>query len=111
MIRTLVSLGIVMLAGAVMGAPPVASVVAPDPKPKETPTPVTKPRGAAFGSSVDPLTGPSFRRPPTAKVEPRISDAFDMIVFAKHRPIKLRITVVAEGKSMTDRWRESLKTS
>src|SRR5262249_54356172 len=68
------------------------------------------PRGAAFVTSLNPdARGAARALPPAPPPEVRIPDAYEMIVFANHRPIRVRITVTYEGKTVAERWTETLR--
>ena len=45
--------------------------------------------------------------PPAAGVH--IQDQYDLVVFARHRPLRVRVTAGAEGKPLARRWRDALR--
>ncbi len=104
MIRTsLAALGLCTLAGVLAAAPPSRDV--------KQPNPVAKPRAGAFITNLDPLSGPVLARSAEATSPININDHFDLIVLARHRPIKIRLTVGSGEKPMVDRWRAALKNA
>ncbi|HJZ57786.1 MAG TPA: EF-hand domain-containing protein, partial [Gemmataceae bacterium] len=77
-------------------------------------TPAARPRGGAYVTGLDPITAPSTRPTtpaPAPAAEIKITDQYDMVVYAKHRPIRIRVTTGAEGKPAAERWRETLKAA
>lgn len=71
-------------------------------------TRVARPRGAAYVSHLFPPLGPTARVSPT---EPKLTltDQYEAIVFASHRPIRMRIQVLGGSEPIQDRWRDTLR--
>ncbi|HUR53780.1 MAG TPA: EF-hand domain-containing protein, partial [Gemmataceae bacterium] len=73
-------------------------------------TRASRPRGAAFVTSLTPdarvgVMGPSARGP----LAPPVADTLQMFVFAAHRPIRVQVTLVIEGKTVAETWRSRLR--
>lgn len=67
--------------------------------------PAARPRAAAFASAPDPVPGPHALLPPevVAPVDAR-RDAFDLVVYARHRPLLIRVAVSHGGMPVGERW-------
>jgi hypothetical protein len=99
MIRTAIgSLSLALLGGAVLAAPQSRS-------PAAAPAVAGLPGTPAAGQRGGP--GPLDRA--VAATEVKIIDRYDLVVYARHRPIRVRVTTGAEGKPVAQRWRDALK--
>jgi Ca2+-binding EF-hand superfamily protein len=103
---------LVALTSALLAAPPALSGGAAGLAPKAGPGLVRKfarPRAAAFLSMVYPDIAPAARvaAAPAARVQ--LTEGYEIIVFAPHRPIRATVRILYSGKPLADRWTEALK--
>lgn len=61
---------------------------------------------AVVGTAAEPAPAP---RPAVPLV--KMADGYEIIVFAPHRPIRVRVSIVYLGKSLAERWAEALRTA
>ena len=87
-------------AAAYSGAP--AAKVAPAGGP-------ARPRAAAFASAPDPLPGPHSLLPLPPAPPLGADNGFDLVVYARHRPLLVRVAVTYGGDGPADRWAEAVK--
>ena len=71
---------------------------------------VARPRAAAFASALFPPTGPEAIAPDSDAPVLRISDTFEVLLYAPHRPIRARITIAHQGKPLAVRWADAIRT-
>lgn len=64
---------------------------------------------AAFGASL--LAAPPVAPAPRATVLPtvKLPEGYELVVFAPHRPIRVRVAIRYDGKLLADRWIEALR--
>jgi Ca2+-binding EF-hand superfamily protein len=84
------------LAAAVLAVPAASAAAdrppARAPDPRAVPEPAPAPRAVA----------PKF-------VVPKVPDAFEVLVFAAQRPVRIRVAILQEGKSIDELWRARLR--
>lgn len=59
---------------------------------------------AVVGTAADRAPAPRPAIPPV-----KMADGYEIIVFAPHRPIRARVSIVYLGKSLAERWTEALR--
>ncbi|MDB5306234.1 MAG: transaldolase/EF-hand protein [Gemmataceae bacterium] len=67
------------------------------------------PRSAAFASTWFPYSGPAARLSVPVATPARLTDGYEVVVYAPHRPIRVRVDLRYEGKTLSDRWRTALR--
>jgi Ca2+-binding EF-hand superfamily protein len=72
-------------------------------------TPFARPRGAAFVSALYPDAGPTARGVTPAVRPATMTDGYELIVFAPHRPIRAQVKLLYQGKPIADRWTVALR--
>ena len=71
----------------------------------------SRPRGAAFASALYPDIAPAARLTIPATPAVKLSEGFEIVVFAPHRPIRVKVNIQYAGKSLAERWTEALRTA
>lgn len=106
------------LAGGVIAAPPTPGTagvagavvsVAPGKGLERATGSWARPRAGAFVTSLYPDARTAITTQPVPQAELKIDDRQDMVVLAPHRPIRIRITVLFEGKPVTEMWHSRLR--
>jgi Ca2+-binding EF-hand superfamily protein len=103
---------LVALTSALLAAPPALSGGAAGLAPKAGPGLVRKiarPRAAAFLSSLYPDIAPAARIAAAPPAPLQLTEGYEIIVFAPHRPIRATVRILYNGKPLADRWTEALK--
>ena len=67
-----------------------------------------RPRAAAFLSALYPDGAPAARlaAPPAPRVQ--LPEGYEVVVFAPHRPIRVKVAIRYNGKPLAERWRDAL---
>lgn len=116
MTRALAALSLLGLAGAAAPAPPagapgLTAAVGPA-SPGKGPvrgTPQARPRAGAFVTSLDPDPRAVVPAVPAKFPDLNLADGQDIVVLAPHRPVRVRLAVRADGKSIREMWRARLR--
>ena len=110
---------LVLLGGTVLGAPPIpnssglkgaTTSVAPSSGAMRDTAPA-RPRAGAFITALNPDPRAALPLLVAKPVEIKLPEAQEVVVFAPHRPIRVRLAILYEGKSVVEMWRERLKHS
>jgi Ca2+-binding EF-hand superfamily protein len=108
---------LVLLGGVAFALPPGPGLVSGGPVSLGTGrglslgTPAAGPRGGAFVSRPDPVARPVVLIAQPQAAAAVIVDSYELVVFAKNRPLRIHVSAGAEGKPMAERWREALKAA
>ena len=106
---------VTLLSSVVLAAPPAVSTTTkgdffPTPKGEAGLTgKVAKPRSAAFASALYPDIAPSHRTVAPPAPSANLPEGFEVVVFAPHRPIRIKVAIQYEGKPLAERWTEALR--
>jgi len=102
-------LSTVPVALAVAGVVGVAPEVAPATPPEAAPATAPAPRPVPTVPEAAPATAPAPRPVPTVPVP--IPDAQEIVVFAPHRPVRVRVSIGIQGRSLADLWRDKFRAT
>jgi len=110
------SAALVLLGGAVLAAPPAptptglagATVDLAPTRTVNRDIAFARPRAGTFVTALnpDPRAVIAIASAPVAEIQ--IADAQEIVVFAPHRPVRIRLDVRYEGKPIADMWRDRL---
>jgi Ca2+-binding EF-hand superfamily protein len=115
--RTLATLSLLGLAGTVLAAPPTPTAsgirgasdsAAPDGGVARNRS-FARPRGGAFVTALTPDPRAAIPVRVARPAEIKMADAQEVVVFAPHRPVRIRLGVQSEGKPIAEMWRDKLK--
>jgi Ca2+-binding EF-hand superfamily protein len=113
------SAALLVLGGTVLAAPPVPTAtgvhgatrsVAPKFDATRDTAPA-RPRAGAFITALNPDPRAAIPVRVAKPVEIKLPEAQEVVVFAPHRPIRVRVSVLYEGKSVVEMWRDRLKAA
>jgi Ca2+-binding EF-hand superfamily protein len=108
---------LVLLGGTVLAAPPAPSATglkgasysaAPD-KGLARDRAQARPRAGAFVTALNPDPRAAIPVHVAKPAEIRLNDAQEIVVFAPHRPVRVRLSVLYENRSIAEMWRDKLK--
>ncbi len=111
------SIGLLVLASGVLAAPPTVS---PNGISGSFPartnrtaiarvTPTLRPRAATFLTKPNPDPRAAVAQLPVKPVAHTLSNIVEVFILAPQRPVRARLTILVEGKNVTDVWLELLR--
>ena len=109
---------LLLLGGTVLAAPPAGTVglsgqafsVAPKSRASRDIV-YARPRAGAFITALTPDPRAAIPPPFSHLTAVKITDAQEVVIYAPHRPVRVHLSVMQEGKSIAEMWRTRLRTA